>query len=115
MDYRVVVTPEAQAAIDRDIAHIRLHASDEVTERWYAGLIEAIASLSHMPTRCSAIPEQWMFDGEFRQLLYGRRHHKRRIIFLTEGDTVYVVHYRHGSLPPLRGPEELGPPLLPEE
>ena len=69
MDYRVAITPEAQAAIDRDIAYIRLGASSEVVERWYAGLIEAILSLSHMPKRCAVIPEQWMFDDEFRQLL----------------------------------------------
>ncbi len=52
MEYRVVITPEAQAAIDRDIAYIRLQASPEIADRWYHGLIEAIASLSDMP-KCS--------------------------------------------------------------
>ena len=109
MEYRVVITPEAQAAIDRDIASIRLQASPEVADRWYHGLVEAIASLSDMPTRCVVIPEQWLFDDEFRQLLYGRRQHKRRIVFFIDDATVYVVCYQHGSLPPLSGPEELGP------
>ena len=68
MEYRVVITPEAQAAIDRDIAYIRQQASPEIANRWYDGLIEAIASLSDMPTRCGVIPEQWLFDDEFRQL-----------------------------------------------
>ncbi len=76
MEYRVVITPEAQAAIDRDIVYIRQQASPEIADRWYHGLIEAIASLSEMPTRCGVIPEQWLFDDEFRQLLYGRRQHK---------------------------------------
>ncbi len=49
MEYRVVITPEAQAAIDRDIAYIRLQASPEIADRWYHGLIEAIASLSACP------------------------------------------------------------------
>ena len=115
MEYRVVITTEAQAAIDRDIAYIRLQASPEIADRWYHGLIEAIASLSDTPTRCGVIPEQWLFDDEFRQLLYGRRMHKRRIIFFLDGDTVYVVRYQHGSLLPLSGPEELGLPLLPED
>ncbi|MEE8467368.1 MAG: hypothetical protein V3T22_02875 [Planctomycetota bacterium] len=44
-----------------------------------------------MPTRYGEIPEQWLFEDEFRQLLYGRRHNKRRIIFFIDGDTVYVV------------------------
>ena len=112
MEYRVVMTPEAQAAIDRDIAYIRQQASPKIADRWYHGLIEAIASLSDMPTRCGVIPEQWLFDDEFRQLLYGRRQHKRRVIFFIDDDTVYVVRYQHGRLPPLSGPEELGPPSL---
>ena len=115
MQYRVVMTGEAQAAIDRDIAHIRLQASPERVDRWYRGLIKAIASLSHMPTRCGVIPEQCLFDDEFRQLLYGRMQHRRRIIFLIQGDTVYVVRYQHGSLPPLSAPEGLGPPILPDD
>ena len=115
MEYRVVVTPEAQAAIDLDIAWIRLFASSEVTDRWYLGLIEAIASLSHMPTRCGAIPEQWLFDNEFRQLLYGSRQYKRRVIFLIDGDTVYIVRYQHGSLAPSSRSDELGASLQPED
>lgn len=101
MGYRVVITPEAQAAIDRETAYIHSHASPETANRWYLGLIDAIASLSHMPARCGSIPEQSHFDTEFRQLLYGRKRHKRRIIFFIDGETVYVVRYQHGSLPPL--------------
>ncbi|MDA1266030.1 MAG: type II toxin-antitoxin system RelE/ParE family toxin [Planctomycetota bacterium] len=110
-----MITPEAEAAIDRDIAYIRLQASQEIADRWYHGLTEAIRSLSSMPARCGVIPEQWLFDDELRQLLYGRKHHKRRIIFFIDDATVYVVRYQHGSLPPLSRPEDLGPPLLPGE
>jgi len=108
MGYRVVITPEAQAAIDRDLARIRLQISAAVAERWHAGLTEAILSLSHMPTRCCVIPEGRLFEAQLRELLYGGRGHERRIVFFVEGDTVHVVHYRHGSLPPLSGPEDLG-------
>lgn len=48
MEYRVVMTPEAQAEIDRDIATIRLQASPEIADPWYLELIEAIASLSEI-------------------------------------------------------------------
>ena len=106
MAFRVVVTPEAQAAIDRDVAYVRDHASARVAERWYRGLIAAIASLSDMPTRCGVIPEQPLFEVELRQLLYGGRQHKRRIIFWIDDDCVCVVSIQHGSLPPLRGVEE---------
>ena len=97
MSYRVVVTPEAQAAIDDDLGFIRLSASDEVAERWFTGLIAVIASLSTMPTRCALIPESPWCGEEIRQILYGRKQHRRRIIFVIRGDTVHVVHYRHCS------------------
>ena len=105
MDYRVVVTPEAREAIDRDLAFIRRQASMEQADRWYTGLMDTIGSLSSMPTRCRVIPESLYFETELRQILYGKRHHARRIIFSIEGGTVYVVHYRHGSMPRLKGPE----------
>ena len=114
MNYRINLTPEAQAAIDRDIAYVRARALPEVAERWYQSLMEAIESLSSMPTRCAVIPEQWLFDVEHRHLLYGRRHHERRIIFFVDEDTVHIVHYRHGNLPPLSGQQELEQGLLPE-
>jgi plasmid stabilization system protein ParE len=107
MEYRVVITPEAQAAIDGDLAYIRISASSAIAKRWYLGLIEAIASLSHMPRRHAVIPEQWLFDDELRQLLYGRSRYKRRVIFLIDGATVYVVRYQHGSLPALGAPDDL--------
>ena len=72
MHYRVVITPEAQASIDRDIEFIRLHASPDTAERWFAGLIEAIRSLSTMPKRCGLIPENWLFDEELRHPRCGR-------------------------------------------
>ncbi len=116
MDYRVVITPEAQAAIDRDLAFIRLHASPDVVDRWFTGLMGAIASLSSMPTRCRLIPEsRGFFKPDFRQILYGRRHQVRRIIFLIEGDAVHVVHYRHGMRPQLSGPEDFGSAISPDD
>lgn len=108
MEYRVVLTPEAQAAIDCDIAYVRRHASRRVADTWYGGLIEAIASLSVIPLRCSVIPEHGLFDEEIRQLLYGRRRHLRRIIFFIDGDSVYVVRHQHSRMPPLSDSGDLG-------
>ena len=108
MEYRVVVTPEAQAAIDRDIAHVRREASREVADAWYCGLIEAIASLSVIPMRCAVIPEHGLFEEEIRQLLYGRRPHLRRIMFFIDGDAVYVVRYQHSRMPLLNDAGDLG-------
>ncbi|MFT7668753.1 MAG: plasmid stabilization system protein ParE [Planctomycetota bacterium] len=98
MAFRVVITPEAQTAIDRDLERIHFRSSFGVAQAWYLGLIKAIASLSEMPERCSVIPEQRFFSVELRQLLYGRKPHMRRIIFSVVGEKVFIVRYQHGSL-----------------
>jgi len=107
-----MIIPEARAAIDRDIAYLRARAAPDVVDRWFTGLIDAIRSLSTMPKRCSLIPEHWMFEDEFRHLLYGSRRHQKRIIIFFESNVVNVVHYRHGSLPPLSLDEQDSPPEL---
>lgn len=101
MDYQIVISPEARSQIDRDLEFIRRGASTEDADRWFTGLVAAIESLATMPTRCRLIPERDLVGLDLRQLLYGRRQHQRRIIFLIHDDVVLVVHYRHGRLPDL--------------
>ncbi len=69
--------------------------------RWFQGLREAVASLAHSPQRCALAPENATFPFEVRQLLYGRKPHVYRILFTIEGDTVYVLHIRHGRRQPI--------------
>ena len=69
--------------------------------RWFQGLREAVASLSHSPQRCPLAPENAVFPFEVRQLLYGRKPHVYRVLFTIEGAaTVSVVHIRHGRRQP---------------
>ena len=69
--------------------------------RWFLGLENAIASLSTSPERCALAPESQRFPFEVRQLLYGRRSNVYRILFRVNGDTVQVLHIRHGRRLPL--------------
>lgn len=62
---------------------------------------EAIASLATFPKRCPLAPETVSFPFEVRQLLYGRKPHVYRILFTIEGDTVNVLHIRHGRRRPM--------------
>jgi plasmid stabilization system protein ParE len=64
--------------------------------RWFRKLREEIASLSELPQRCPLAPENKEFPFEVRQLLYGRKPHLYRVLFTIEGDTVVVLHIRHG-------------------
>jgi plasmid stabilization system protein ParE len=71
--------------------------------RWFRGLKDALDSLSELPHRCSLAPENAEFPFEVRQLLYGRKPHQYRVLFIIEADTVIILHIRHGRRLPLAG------------
>ena|SRR5690348_17740395 len=92
------VEPSAQAKQDaRDIlAWVREQGAGETGLRWFRRMHEAMASLSEFPTRCALAPEDKDFPYEIRQLLYGSRQHRYRILFTVQGDVVIILHIRHG-------------------
>jgi plasmid stabilization system protein ParE len=94
MPYRVDLTERAC----RDLRHIyaTINAEDSQQARlWFNGLQRTVLSLDQYPARGAATPE----DGALRQLLYGRRRHRYRIVYgIDEGEhVVTVLHIRHGA------------------
>jgi toxin ParE1/3/4 len=79
------------------------HAGDTGV-RWFLAMQDAIASLAAFPKRCSIAPENAEFPFEVRQLFYGRKPHVYRILFTIEGETVHILHIRHGRREPLTEP-----------
>ncbi|MGO4883492.1 MAG: type II toxin-antitoxin system RelE/ParE family toxin [Bryobacteraceae bacterium] len=59
-------------------------------------LEDAISSLAEFPRRCPLAPENTSFPFEVRHLLYGSKPHVYRILFTIQGNTVRVLHIRHG-------------------
>jgi len=74
-----------------------LERSPSTVTKWFNGLAAAIFSLERNPKRCSLAPENDAFEEEIRQLLYGKRGGVYRILFTIVGDTVKVLHLRHGA------------------
>ena len=92
MRYGVEFTEQAEAEAYEAYAWIA-EESPANAARWYHGLLEAINSLVSMPKRCGLAPEDEVFEEDIRQLLYG----KYRVLFQVVGQTVYVLHIRHGA------------------
>lgn len=65
--------------------------------RWHGRLLQAIQSLGSLPERCGLAPESETYGEPIRQLLYGKRRGIYRILFVVRGDTVSVLHVRHGA------------------
>jgi plasmid stabilization system protein ParE len=96
MTYRVIVLPSAELDITNAAAWIADH-SPAAAASWVEGIRDAINTLGVMPSRCPVA--QGLLGGEMvvRQLLYGRRRQRYRILFTVKGDTVQVLRVRHGA------------------
>ena len=83
-----------------------LERNPEAAVTWYNGALDAFCTLETFPERCPLVPESTSFDHEIRQLLYGRPQHAYRILFDVAGETVRILHVRHGAREHLQPGEE---------
>jgi plasmid stabilization system protein ParE len=96
MAFRVEISAEAESDADGILEWLISQHAGETGIRWFLALDDAIASLATFPKRCPLAPESVCFPFEVRQLLYGHKPHVYRILFSIEGQTVNVLHIRHG-------------------
>jgi plasmid stabilization system protein ParE len=102
MKYRVALTARAQQDRNAIFDWYAEHYSLDFADRWYEGLHSALGSLVANPTRCGLAHENDKFPFELRELLYGGRVNKHRILFTIHEDLVLVLHLRHSSRRDLR-------------
>lgn len=107
MIHTVLVQPPAEADIDLAYRYIAMD-SRQRADRWLSGLYDAIMSLARMPGRCGLARESEHFDEPIRQLIYGRRLHAYRVIFVVRGRQVRVLRILHGARNAL-DPGEISP------
>lgn len=96
MAFRVKQTPQADQDLDTILDWLIERQAGEAGLRWFRKLRKEIESLSELPQRCPLAPENKEFPFDVRQLLYGRKPHLYRVLFTIAGDTVVVLHIRHG-------------------
>ena len=101
MAFRVRTTTKAKRDLDDILKRLLSQEAGETGLRWFQGLREAVATLADFPQRCALAPENAVFPFEVRHLLYGRKPHVYRVIFTVEGNTVSVLHIRHGRRQPI--------------
>lgn len=96
MSYRIEIEPEAEAGID-EAYHWLFERSPESAERWRQQLAEKLQSLAENPERCPLAHEERSIERGIREILFGRRRGIYRILFDIRGDTVRILHVRHGA------------------
>ena len=91
----LLVMPAA-AAVETRLRAQRMRVPAHAV-RWFNGLEAAILRLASQPERCPVAPESDEFGRNIRQLLYGRRSGRYRVLFEIRGNTVHILHVRHGK------------------
>ena len=97
MTYTLRVTARAVADADEAHAWMAKHFSSAQADRWYQGLFRHMETLTRQPQRCPRAAESDKFPEELRELLYGKRKNKYRIIFTIRGDAVFVLFIHHAA------------------
>jgi len=112
MNYRVVIETRAIRDIDEATGWITAQSPD-AAERWFNAIEAEIRSLARFPERCPRAREDGRFKHELRQLVFGRRHGRYRVIFTLHEGKVHVLHVRHGARPAMTKAEigDLLPPI----
>ena len=100
MEYKVEITEIAAAEIDNAYLWLR-ERSPATAERWYQGLMASLATLRQNPRRCVRVLRRRSGEAEIRQLVYGRRHGRYRVLFTISDNTVAVLRVRHGARAPI--------------
>ena len=96
MIYRVQVA--ATAKKDAEAAYLWLKSRTPAhCAEWFNGLVDVINDLAVFPKRWPLARESVHFDEEIRQMLYGRKPHFYRVLFVVRGGAVHVLHIRHGA------------------
>ncbi len=100
MAFLVEITPIAESQIEQAYQWYR-DRNPEFADRWFRGMMNAIATLQEKPRRCGLAIESEIFSEEVRQLLHGKAKNIYRILFAIRESTVYVLYVRHIFQAPL--------------
>ena len=107
MAFRVEISPEAFADLDRIATYIEVRGSFESAERWFTAILKAIETLAEMPQRCAVAGESSDLETEVRLLLHGKRNRRYKVYFSIHEQprTVRVLHVRHWAIEPIESDE----------
>lgn len=97
MKYRVVLTLRAERDRDEAFLWYSNHYSSSFAARWYDGLTQAIHGLEKGPLRYARAREDDKFPFELREMLFGKRRQKHRVLFTMHDDVIAVLHIRHSA------------------
>jgi plasmid stabilization system protein ParE len=103
VNYRVHISDKAEADVAGVLAWLQSQSAARAGARWFAALWKAIDTLEVTPERCSLAVETEEIGQEIRELLFGRRRVKYRILFQVRSNTVHILRIWHSARDAIRG------------
>jgi plasmid stabilization system protein ParE len=100
MAFRVEISLQAERDAESILEWLLSEKTGQAGINWFLGLDDVFALLREFPERCPVAPESAHFPFEVRQFLYGRKPNVYRVLFTISGDTVTILHVRHGRRRP---------------
>jgi plasmid stabilization system protein ParE len=100
MTFQVEILPIAEKQIEQAYSWYR-ECNPEFADRWFRGLMNAVATLQEKPLRCPLAIENDVFSEDVRQLLYGKSKNIYRVLFAIRDTKVHILYVRHSAQAPL--------------
>ncbi|MEX2172483.1 MAG: type II toxin-antitoxin system RelE/ParE family toxin [Pirellulales bacterium] len=108
MAYEVELTRRAERDRDKAYSWYAVHFSEGFAERWYNGLSAAISRLADKPNSFPKAQESNRFSFDLREMRFGGKRYKHRVLFTIRDEIVQVLHIRHSSRRDLTEEDLLG-------
>lgn len=102
--FEVVFTVRAEAQLANSYQYYRRQAP-VAAANWLNRILAAARTLDRNPERCPVAPESDRAGYELRELLFGKRGRKFRILFTIRGQLVSVMFVRRASRGPIPADE----------
>ncbi|MCL2639277.1 MAG: type II toxin-antitoxin system RelE/ParE family toxin [Phycisphaerales bacterium] len=96
MTYTIIHSDQVNEEIEEAYLWL-LERTEQHAPAWYERVLDAIASLKNMPSRCPLAPEYKKSGEEVRHLIIGDHIHGYRIIYAIRGNTVTILRFVHGA------------------
>jgi plasmid stabilization system protein ParE len=95
--YSVQLAIEAQADIQKVLDWFAQQEAIDAGNQWVSQLYEKAETLQQNPQRCFIVPKLSTEYREIRQLLFGNRLIKYRLLFEIKNQTVNILRVWHSS------------------
>jgi plasmid stabilization system protein ParE len=86
--------------IDRQVTYLQ-ERSFRAAENWLKAVEVAVDSMRVDAESHPLIPESDAIERPLRQIMFGRRQYRYRMIYSIDDNAVHVLHVRHGMRRPL--------------